>query len=67
MIDGVNAIAEDTEIADFGIISTPILHYLVVCKNDGGVYGEPSVDGYCNKLVEAYKKIIGNVTIHKYS
>lgn len=53
---------EDTEILDFGIVSTPILHYLVVCTNDGGVYGHPTAEGYQDKLAKAFKTIVGKVS-----
>ncbi|ODM96805.1 Phosphoacetylglucosamine mutase [Orchesella cincta] len=59
VIDGIKAVEEDSEIADFGIISTPILHYLVVCTNDGGKYGDPTVDGYVAKLSRAFRTLIG--------
>ncbi|CAL8115036.1 unnamed protein product [Orchesella dallaii] len=60
VIDGIKAVEEDSEIANFGIVSTPILHYLVVCTNGGGTYGEPTVDGYVSKLVNAFRTLIGD-------
>lgn len=61
VLDGINAVSESSVISDFGVISTPLLHYLVVCKNDGGIYGEPTKEGYYDKLANAYKALIGNV------
>ncbi|XP_063972227.1 phosphoacetylglucosamine mutase [Diachasmimorpha longicaudata] len=54
-IDGVNA--ADGSIQDFGVITTPQLHYLIVCSNTNGAYGESSVDGYFSKLGEAFLKV----------
>ena len=33
-----------------GLTTTPQLHYIVRCHNSGGEYGEPSLDGYYEKL-----------------
>ncbi|XP_065202453.1 phosphoacetylglucosamine mutase [Planococcus citri] len=36
------------------LCTTPILHYLVRCRNDSS-YGVPSVDGYYDKLIVAFE------------
>lgn len=51
LIAGIQAI--DGEFVDFGILTTPQLHYIVRCCNDRS-YGEPSEEGYCKKLSKAY-------------
>lgn len=36
-----------------------MLHYFVACRNSNGAYGEPTEEGYYNKLVNAFKKLRG--------
>lgn len=53
--DGLTAM--DTKKVPAGLCSTPQLHYLVRCTNTQGTedaYGEPSVEGYYQKLAKAY-------------
>lgn len=42
-------------VQDFGIVTTPQLHYLVVCINTNGSYSDPTLHGYYVKLSEAFK------------
>ncbi|ESO82826.1 hypothetical protein LOTGIDRAFT_229832 [Lottia gigantea] len=42
------------EYIDFGLLSTPQLHYLVVCTNTNGGYGQPTEEGYYVKLSKAF-------------
>lgn len=63
-IDGINA-ANGT-IKDFNIITTPQLHYLVVATNTNGEYGEPTVDGYYTKFVNAFGKTRNTQDNDKY-
>ncbi|KAG0710182.1 Phosphoacetylglucosamine mutase [Chionoecetes opilio] len=42
------------EVRDLGVQSTPVLHYVVTCNNDGGEYGEPTVEGYYKKISQAF-------------
>jgi phosphoacetylglucosamine mutase len=59
LIDGVKAF--QAEITDFGLMSTPQLHYVTRCLNTQGTpacYGTPSAEGYYIKLSDAYKKIV---------
>lgn len=44
-------------VKDFGIVTTPQLHYLVVYTNTDGSYGMPTLHGYYVKLSEAFKHI----------
>ncbi|OAD57515.1 Phosphoacetylglucosamine mutase [Eufriesea mexicana] len=44
-------------VQNFGIVTTPQLHYLVVCINTNGSYGEPTLHGYYVKLSEAFKRL----------
>lgn len=46
-------------VKDYGIITTPQLHYLVVCTNTNGAYGEASVNGYYMKLIKAFARTRG--------
>ncbi|KPJ03163.1 Phosphoacetylglucosamine mutase [Papilio xuthus] len=41
---------------EFGIVTTPILHYCVRCRNDN-TYGTPTEEGYYEKIVGAFKNI----------
>lgn len=47
-------------VKDFGIVTTPQLHYLVVCTNTNGKYGDPTLHGYYTKLSKAFKRIKQN-------
>ncbi|KAK8404171.1 hypothetical protein O3P69_000323 [Scylla paramamosain] len=42
------------EVRDLGVVSTPVLHYMVTCHNDGGEYGEPTIEGYYKKISQAF-------------
>lgn len=57
VMDGVLALAGKP--IDYGIVTTPQLHYFVVCKNTNRQYGEPTEDGYYKKLAGAFKKLRG--------
>ncbi|RMZ78239.1 hypothetical protein DV737_g3975, partial [Chaetothyriales sp. CBS 132003] len=50
------------EYTDFGILTTPQLHYLVRCintqENPAKYFGEPSEKGYYEKLANAFKRIM---------
>ncbi|EFN76368.1 phosphoacetylglucosamine mutase [Harpegnathos saltator] len=41
------------------LVTTPQLHYVVVCINTNGVYGEPTLQGYYSKLATMFKNIRG--------
>jgi hypothetical protein len=50
------------EVKDYGVITTPMLHYFVACINTDGVYGEATEDGYFKKMITAFKKLRGDVS-----
>ncbi|QPG75619.1 hypothetical protein FOA43_002976 [Brettanomyces nanus] len=55
VIDGVNAL--NGHITDFGMLTTPQLHYITRCSNDGS-FGVASEQGYYNKLIKTVTKIL---------
>lgn len=57
-IQGVKVL--NGNLQDFGVVTTPQLHYLLVCTNTNGNYGKPSVEGYYEKICNAYKTVVGN-------
>lgn len=70
--DALNAVG--AKFKDYGILTTPQLHYLVRCINtqnlpDTKPYGEPTEQGYYQKIGNAYKKLMqgkpkqGQVTV----
>jgi phosphoacetylglucosamine mutase len=50
------------DVKDYGIVTTPMLHYFVACINTHGSYGEPTEDGYFKKMITAFKKLQGGVS-----
>ena len=61
--DGFRAL--DAEARNAGIITTPILHYLVRAINTKGTkdpYGDDSEEGYMEKLSSAFKKLVVRVS-----
>ncbi|CAO3650209.1 unnamed protein product [Cunninghamella blakesleeana] len=49
------------EMKNYGLLTTPMLHYLVRCINTLGTsdaYGEPTAEGYYKKLADAYKTAV---------
>lgn len=57
--DGIEALGG--KCTDYGINSTPQLHYITRCLNTlntPDAYGEPSEEGYYTKLATAFKKIV---------
>lgn len=57
LMDGILALSGKP--IDFGIVTTPQLHYFVLCRNTRNAYGVPTEEGYYNKLTEAFKKLRG--------
>nr|XP_039270850.1 phosphoacetylglucosamine mutase-like [Styela clava] len=55
--DGVTAFGAKYE--DFGLLTTPQLHYLVVCKNTDEKYGTATEEGYYKKLSDAFSFALG--------
>ncbi len=60
VLDGVEAAGGVAQ--DFGVVSTPQLHYNVVCQNTNGRYGQVGEEGYFKKLAVAFRKIRGDVS-----
>lgn len=54
-IDGIKSIPNSTY-KDYGLNTTPQLHYLTRTINDAA-FGEPSEDGYYSKMAKAFKNI----------
>uniref|UniRef100_A0A8C5APB9 Phosphoacetylglucosamine mutase n=1 Tax=Gadus morhua TaxID=8049 RepID=A0A8C5APB9_GADMO len=52
VLDGVTAL--DGRSKDYGLVTTPQLHYMVCCCNTRGGYGKASVEGYYSKLSQAF-------------
>ncbi len=70
LTDGLKAF--NCSYKDYGLLTTPQLHYIVRCLNTVGTpvaYGDPSEAGYYSKLSKAYrnatigKKYLGTVTV----
>jgi phosphoacetylglucosamine mutase len=57
VIDGVEA--AQGSVHNFQLLTTPQLHYLVLCKNSGNAYGEPTEVGYYQKLSNAFIQLNG--------
>lgn len=57
--DGVLALKGNVK--SFGIVTTPMLHYLVVCSNTNGAYGMATEEGYYFKLITSFKSLRGTV------
>ncbi|XP_026272665.1 phosphoacetylglucosamine mutase isoform X2 [Frankliniella occidentalis] len=43
------------EVKDFGIVTTPMVHYFVAAHNSNNEYGDPTIDGYFEKLANAFR------------
>ncbi|KAJ3016008.1 Phosphoacetylglucosamine Mutase [Thoreauomyces humboldtii] len=60
LVDGVKALGGT--ITDYGLNTTPQLHYVTRCLNTKGTpeaYGEPTEEGYYKKLSDAFRRIVG--------
>lgn len=57
VVDGVAAV-ENSVSKDYGLLTTPQLHYLTRCLNDPD-FGKPTEDGYYSKMADAFAKIFG--------
>jgi phosphoacetylglucosamine mutase len=68
LVDGLKVL--NSKIIDFGIKTTPQLHYVVRCYNTQGTednYGEPSEEGYYKKLATAFHKAVVSCTFKTFS
>lgn len=52
LLDGVQALGGSGR--DYGVLTTPQLHYMVRCQNTDGEYGEVTEEGYYNKISNAF-------------
>lgn len=62
-VDGLKVL--DAKSTDYGILTTPQLHYITRCLNTAGTpeaYGEPSAEGYYKKLAAAFKILVDGKT-----
>lgn len=48
-------------VADYGLLTTPQLHYMVYCRNSEGRYGQATIEGYCQKLSRAFVELMKQV------
>lgn len=63
--DGITALG--AQFIDFGLMTTPQLHYAVRCINSSGRYGTPSEVGYYTKLSNAFKQLYQVSTCNVYN
>ncbi|KAJ4431489.1 hypothetical protein ANN_20087 [Periplaneta americana] len=55
---GIKALGGEAK--DYGVVTTPMLHYFVMCINTAGDYGEATEEGYFKKLCCAFVKLRGD-------
>ncbi|NXG25531.1 AGM1 mutase, partial [Grallaria varia] len=56
VIDGILVLGGQYH--DYGLVTTPQLHYMVCCQNTQGQYGKATLEGYYGKLSKAFKELI---------
>lgn len=61
---GIRAFKSNIE--DFGIITTPMLHFFVRCYNTNGQYGQPNEHSYYTKLTNSFKIMRKMASIYIY-
>ncbi|XP_023596152.1 phosphoacetylglucosamine mutase isoform X3 [Trichechus manatus latirostris] len=55
VIDGVTILRG--QFHDYGLLTTPQLHYMVYCRNTSGQYGKATIEGYYQKLSKAFVEL----------
>ncbi|XP_036406214.1 phosphoacetylglucosamine mutase [Megalops cyprinoides] len=55
VLDGVSSLGGHGH--DYGLVTTPQLHFMVCCQNTQGRYGTPTIDGYYQKLSKAFVQL----------
>ncbi|CAO2634120.1 Phosphoacetylglucosamine mutase [Lemmus lemmus] len=60
VLDGVAVLGG--QFYDYGLLTTPQLHYMVYCRNSGGQYGKATIEGYCQKLSKAFVELTKQVS-----
>ncbi|XP_017349585.1 phosphoacetylglucosamine mutase [Ictalurus punctatus] len=58
VLDGVSCLEGHS--LDFGLVTTPQLHYMVLCRNTSGCYGTATTQGYYEKLSKAFIELTKN-------
>ncbi|XP_078236666.1 phosphoacetylglucosamine mutase isoform X1 [Pogona vitticeps] len=58
--DGVSVLGGQYQ--DYGLVTTPQLHYMVCCRNTHGGYGTATVEGYYQKLSKAFVELTKQAT-----
>uniref|UniRef100_A0A8D0D6W1 Phosphoacetylglucosamine mutase n=1 Tax=Sander lucioperca TaxID=283035 RepID=A0A8D0D6W1_SANLU len=58
VLDGVSALGGH----NYGLVTTPQLHYMVCCQNTQCKYGEATVEGYYKKLCQAFIQLTKNAS-----
>ncbi|XP_074437387.1 phosphoacetylglucosamine mutase isoform X1 [Larus michahellis] len=56
VIDGISVLGGQYH--DYGLVTTPQLHYMVCCQNTQGQYGKGTLEGYYEKLSKAFTELI---------
>ncbi|XP_019328533.1 PREDICTED: phosphoacetylglucosamine mutase isoform X2 [Aptenodytes forsteri] len=56
VIDGISVLGGQYH--DYGLVTTPQLHYMVCCRNTQGQYGKATLEGYYEKLSKAFMELI---------
>lgn len=64
-IDGIKALGGQCH--DYGLLTTPQLHYIVCCKNTKEQYGLPTEEGYYFKLTSAFLEFNKGHSTSNYS
>ncbi|KFQ33771.1 Phosphoacetylglucosamine mutase, partial [Merops nubicus] len=59
VIDGISVLGGQYH--DYGLVTTPQLHYMVCCQNTQGQYGKATLEGYYEKLSKAFTELIKQV------
>ncbi|TRY90845.1 hypothetical protein DNTS_020870 [Danionella cerebrum] len=59
VVDGVCSLGG--KILDYGLVTTPQLHYMVCCCNTKSCYGSATLEGYYQKLSQAFLQLTHNV------
>uniref|UniRef100_A0AAR2KNP0 Phosphoacetylglucosamine mutase n=1 Tax=Pygocentrus nattereri TaxID=42514 RepID=A0AAR2KNP0_PYGNA len=62
VLDGVSCLGG--QIQDYGLVTTPQLHYMVRCRNTHGCYGTDTLQGYYQKLSQAFIELTKNARNH---
>ncbi|NXN92656.1 AGM1 mutase, partial [Rhinopomastus cyanomelas] len=56
VMDGVSVLGGQYH--DYGLVTTPQLHYVVCCQNTRGQYGRATLPGYYEKLSKAFRELM---------